>query len=385
MKKIGVVTATRAEYGVLKNLIREMDKDAELQLCLIVTGTHLSEQYGSTIQEIMDDGYQISEQVPILAGQDDELGIIQTMGNAAISFGKLFSVQRLDMIVVVGDRYELLPICQSAVVFGIPITHISGGEITEGCIDDIVRNAVTKMSHLHFPGCEIYRQRVIQMGEEPQRVFNYGDIGVENLVKMDYMTKKELENSLELPANTLFASVTFHPATAESNTAETQVKEVLKALESYPNIIFIITKANADMGGQTINKIIDQFVLEHSNCRAYCSLGIKRYLSLLKFSQMIIGNSSSGIIEAPSFGIPTINIGDRQKGRLQASSIINCEPKTEKIVRAINVALTPEHKEIAQNTENPYGSGNTSQMVVAEIKKFLKNHSGIQKKFYDLK
>lgn len=385
MKKICIVTATRAEYGVLNNTIRNIYQDEELQLCLIVTGTHLSSEYGYSVQEIINDNFPIAYQVPILSEKNDELGVIQTLATATLKFGTIFDKEKPDLLIVVGDRYELLAICQSAIIFGIPICHISGGEITEGCIDDIIRNAITKMSILHFPGCETYRKRIIQMGEEPQRVFNYGDVGVENIAKMEYLSLQELEKDLEFPLSKPYAIVTFHPITIETGGTEQQIKELLAALERFPNLGFIITKANADVGGRLINQALDSFVATHNNCKAFFSLGIKRYLSALKYCQMVIGNSSSGIIEAPCFGIPTINIGDRQKGRLQADSIINCPPKTEEIVNAIKRGFTSEFKEKARNTINPYSKGNTSDMIVKEIKQFLKKNSGIKKSFYDLK
>ena len=384
MKKICVVTATRAEYGLLRNVIQIINGDSELQLCLIVTGMHLSKQYGYTVQEIEADQFPITEQIPILSDRNDELGIIQALGVATLKFGDMFEREKPDMLIVLGDRYELLPVCQNAIIYGIPICHISGGEITEGLIDDIIRNTITKMSVLHFPGCETYRKRIIQMGEEPQRVFNYGDVGVENIAKMNYFTLEELENALGISLSAPFASVTFHPITIKKDLAERQIAELLKALEAFPDMNFVITKANADVGGLSINRAIDDFVLTHQNCKVFDSLGIKRYLSMLKYCQMLIGNSSSGIVEAPCFGIPTVNIGDRQKGRLQADSIINCESEAGAIINAISEARTPSFKEKARNAINPYGNGETSRMIVVEIKKYLEHHSGIQKKFYDL-
>ncbi|EHI61346.1 UDP-N-acetylglucosamine 2-epimerase [Hungatella hathewayi] len=385
MKKICVVTATRAEYGLLRNTLDSINKDPELELCLIVTGSHLSNRYGLTVQEVLDDQFPITEQIPILADQNSEDGLIQTLSVATVKFGSMFEREKPDMLVVLGDRYELLAICQCALIYGIPICHISGGEITEGAVDDIIRNVVTKMSVLHFPGCEEYRKRIIQMGEDPQRVFNYGDVGVENITKMEYLTFEELENDLGVTLCKPLASVTFHPVTIVKGLAEKQIMELLKALDQFPDINFIITKANADIGGEIINSLIDEFVETHPNCKAFFSLGIKRYLSMLKYSQMVIGNSSSGIVEAPCFGIPTINIGDRQRGRLQADSIINCDVDSSLIVEAIKLARTSEFQRKAHNTINPYGNGNTSEMIVKEIKTYLTQNSGIKKRFYDIK
>jgi GDP/UDP-N,N'-diacetylbacillosamine 2-epimerase (hydrolysing) len=272
-----------------------------------------------------------------------------------------------------------------AVVMGIPTAHISGGEITEGAIDDIVRHSITKMSMLHFPGCEEYRRRIIQMGEEPNRVFNYGDIGIENIRKMEFMTKSQLENDLNLSLDKPYAVVTFHPVTTEKGTAGMHIDNLLEVLGSIQDMQFIITKANADAGGQIINDHIDEFVANSDNSVAFFSVGIKRYLSLLYNCEMVIGNSSSGIIEAPCFGIPTVNIGNRQKGRLRAESVIDCEPTIEGIRKAIEIARTEEFKNIAREAVNPYGNGNTSEMIVKEIKNYLKKNCGIKKHFYDLR
>lgn len=383
MRKICVVTATRAEYGVLRNLIESILADKELELCLVATGAHLSEKFGYTIQEIIEDGFPVEEKIPILSERDDEIGITNSMGKATILFGEMFKKQRPEMLVVVGDRYELLPICQSALIFGIPITHISGGEVTQGSIDDVVRHCITKMSQLHFPGCETYRKRIIQMGEEPERVFNYGDIGIENIQKTNFLNRDELEKSIGFSMKKPYACVTFHPATAENHTAQEQIKELLCALEHFPDMQFIITKANADIDGSVINDCIDTFVKANMNSKAFLSLGIKKYLSALKYCEMVIGNSSSGIIEVPCFGIPTVNIGERQKGRLQANSILNCNPITEDIVKAIKKARTEEFKMIARNAINPYGKGEVSMHILEEIKNYLKSSHKL-KRFYDI-
>lgn len=384
MKKICVVTATRAEYGVLKTLLKKIEEDVELELCLVVTGAHLSEKYGNTVCEIEKDGFEIAERIPILDGQDGKQAVIKTMANAMSAFGEAFERLKPDMVIVVGDRYELLPICESALILQIPIAHISGGEVTEGAIDDSIRHCVTKMSHLHFPGCETYCKRVIQLGENPETVFNYGDIGVENLLNMELMSKAELEQSIDFVLDKPYVCVTFHPVTLDNVLPEVQVGELLNAIGQFGEMKFIFTGANADAGGDAINAMVRAFVEAHENCRWYSSLGIRRYLSLLKNSEMILGNSSSGIIEAPCFGIPTINIGNRQKGRLMAESVINCEMRAENIEAAIRLALTPEFKRRASETINPYGAGMTSDGIVREVKKFLKGNRQIVKRFYDV-
>lgn len=351
MKKICVVTATRAEYGLLRNVIRRIQEDEELELCLIVTGTHLLNEYGNTIDEIIEDGFEIKEKIPIL--RSDVQGtdmMIQAMAVAIEKFHEAFKHHKPDMLIVLGDRYELLSICEAALINKILIAHISGGEITEGAIDDTIRHCITKMSSLHFPGCETYRKRIIQMGEQPSTVFNYGDVGVENIYKMQYMERNQLEKDIGVSLDGEYACVTYHPTTLDDDIPENQIKEVLTAIEGFSNMNFIFTGANADAGGQTINECIQEYVLKHENCRYYVSLGARRYLSLLKDSSMIIGNSSSGIIEAPCFGIPTVNIGIRQKGRLQSDGIINCGVNAEEIKKAIQYARSEQGKERAKTS-----------------------------------
>ena len=385
MKKICVVTATRAEYGLLRNVIRRIQDDEELELCLIVTGAHLLEEYGNTVNEIIQDGFEIREKIPILKSGVQQTGaMIQAMAVAIEKFHDVFCRQKPDMLVVLGDRYELLSICEAALFNKIPIAHISGGEVTAGAIDDTIRHCITKMSQIHFPGCEEYRRRIIQLGEQPDKVFNYGDVGIENILTMNYMSIKELEQSMEIKFTLPIVSVTFHPETLAKETPKQQMRQVLDAIGEFDNLCFIFTGANADAGGNEINEMVQAFIENHANCYYFKSLGIRRYLSLLRNSEMIIGNSSSGIVEAPSFGIPTVNIGDRQKGRLQATSILNCKTVKEDIVKKIETALSKDFKTLARQTKNPYGSGNTSEGIIREIKNFLQSGESIAKTFYDL-
>lgn len=383
MYKICVVTATRAEYGVLKNTLKEINESSDLELCLLVTGMHLSNKYGHTIDEIEQDGFEIEEEIDILESGTEQQ-VIKTMSNALVKFGDAFKRLNPDMLVVVGDRYEILAVCETAMILKIPIAHISGGEVTEGAVDDTIRHCITKMSCLHFPACEIYRKRIIQMGEQPDTVFNYGDVGVENIYNMKYMDKSELESYIQLDLSKKYACVTFHPTTLDIEPPERQIEEVLMALSSFQDIQFIFTGANADAGGEIINHKIEHYVSEHKNCKYFASLGIQRYLSLLKDSLMIIGNSSSGIIEAPCFGIPTVNIGVRQKGRLQAAGIINCSVDHNEIIEAIKYAKSPQGREKAYKAVNPYGRGNTSKQIVKEIKSFLENGKNCRKRFWDM-
>lgn len=386
MKKICVVTSTRAEYGLLRNVIQCIEDDKDLELNLIVTGTHLSSDYGLTVKEIEQDGWPISEKIDILMNSNDSQGIAKTMGIALISFGEVFTRNKPDMLIVLGDRYELIPICSAAMVSRIPIAHISGGETTQGAIDECIRHSITKMSFLHFPGCEEYRRRIIQLGENPDRVFNFGDVGVENIQKIKCLSKKELEERIQFKLDKPYYSVTFHPVTLEDNSALNQIEELLQAIDDFDQCKFIFTYANADMGGEIINKRIEHYVNEHKNCIAFKSMGSLNYLSSLKYAEGIIGNSSSGIVEAPCFKIPTINIGNRQAGRLQANSIINVTANASEIKKAIQETMLPSNKLKYQKTNHPYAGGNTASNIVNTIKEFLKEDEiNLQKEFYDVK
>jgi GDP/UDP-N,N'-diacetylbacillosamine 2-epimerase (hydrolysing) len=383
-KNICVVTTTRAEFGALRNLIKKILGDEELNLELVVTGTHLSYKYGYTVAEIKEEGLPITACVPILSELSGEDGVVETMANALRNFGKLFREIEPEMLVVTGDRYEVLAICEAAVIHKIPIAHISGGEVTEGAIDDVMRHCITKMSMLHFPACDEYRKRIIQLGENPERVFDYGDIGVENVKTIDYMTTEELEMSLGITLPEEYACVTYHPTTLDVMSPAKQIQNLLEAIAAFPEILFIFTGANADAGGEEINEMIRSFAMEKPNCVMYESLGSRRYISLMKGCKIVLGNSSSGIIEAPCFGVPTVNVGIRQKGRAMASSIITCATNRDDIVAAIRKALSPSFQKLAQQTINPYGFGNTSEEIVREIKRFLDGEHQITKQFYDV-
>lgn len=385
MKKICVVTTTRAEYGLLKNTIGEIMCDGELELCLVVSGTHLKSEYGMTVNEIIEDGYCINERVEVIDLQDSPKGISMLMADYQIKFADVFERQRPDMIVLLGDRFELMPIACDAMIFNIPIAHISGGETTEGAIDEVVRHSVTKMSHLHFPACELYRKRIIQMGESPSRIFNVGDVGVENIKYLDYFTKGDLEKELGIKFEMPVYSVTFHPVTQEPDEVEIQIKELLGAISHFTDTsIFIFSKANSDVGGCLINSMLEKFVEDSPNCYLFPSLGLRRYLSLLKYSSGIIGNSSSGIVEAPVLGIPTVNIGNRQRGRLQASSIVNCEPITEDIIDAIRLISSDDFISSIKGIKCPYDGDNSSKMIVKHIKNALERGISLEKSFYDI-
>lgn len=387
MKRIGIMTGTRAEYGLLKSLMQEINKDNDLELYLIVSGMHLSPEFGMTYKEIEEDGFEINAKVEMLLSSDSPAGISKSIGLGVIGFADEFQRADLDMLILLGDRYEALSAAISAMVMRIPIAHLHGGELTEGAIDEGIRHSITKMSYLHFTSTEQYRSRVIQLGENPERVFYVGALGVENIKKINLMTKEELEKSIHFEIDENTVVVTYHPVTLENNTVEEQFLNLLKVLDRNPKIRMIFTKANADTNGRIVNELIDKYTAQNSErACAFMSLGQKRYLSALKYCRIVIGNSSSGIIEAPSFGKPIINIGDRQKGRICADSVINCGYTQQEIQQAMETALTEEFENKARNCRNPYEKENTAANIISVIKDYLLNDKiKLKKGFYDIK
>lgn len=389
MKNICVVTATRAEYGLLKNLILRLMEAPEFCVNVVATGMHLEKAFGETYREIEEDGIPVKAKIPILANlskEDGAAGISEAMANALTAFGKFFAQNRQDMLVILGDRYEAMAVCIAAMNAQIPIAHIHGGEVTEGAIDDAIRHSITKMSYLHFTGTEQYRKRVIQLGESPDRVFCTGTLGVENILHQKLLSRRELEESIQFPLGEKYCLVTFHPVTLENSTGTAQVKELLQALDEMPEYRYLITKANADAGGRAINECLEEFVkTRQSNIYLTESLGMVRYLSAMKYCDMVIGNSSSGILEAPAMKVPTINIGDRQKGRIQADSIVNCEPVCTEIKKAMQKAEDETFRAAVKKQTTPYGDGNTSFKIVERIKEqLLYGKIDLKKKFYDV-
>lgn len=385
IKKICVVTGTRAEYGLLKPLITIINNDEDLKLQLVATGMHLSHEFGATYREIEEDGFVIDEKIEIVLSSNSNVGVSKSIGLAVISFSEYFERNRPDILIILGDRYEAFAVAVAAAVGKIPIAHISGGDTTEGVTDEFFRHSITKMSYLHFPGIIESKKRIEQLGEDAGRVFSVGELGVENILILKYLAKDELENSINFKLDKPFVLVTFHPATIEDNTAEEQFVELLSAIDCFKDLKFIFTKANSDANGRLINKLIDEYVLENNNSIAFTSLGLIRYLSAMRFCAFVLGNSSSGIVEAPSFKIPTVNIGDRQRGRNQSVSIINCSPKKYAIVEAMNKALSKEFRNSIIDVKNPYEGENTSKTIVNIIKDFLFNNKiDLKKKFYDL-
>lgn len=385
MKTICVVTSTRADYGIFKPLLTKIQADNAYRLHIVATGMHLAREFGETYQEIEKDGFAIHKKIDILVASDTDSGVSKTMGLTALGFADYFEEHRPDLLLLLGDRYEIMTVATCATAFKIPIAHLHGGEITEGAIDDAYRHSISKMSFLHFTSCEEYRKRVIQLGESPDCVFNVGALGVENSMKAPLLSLSDLGSNIDFPlAEKEYFSVTFHPVTMEQDTAEKQVKELLAALDQFPAYRFVISKANSDAGGRKINALLDQYVVQKPNVLVVTSLGMQRYLSLLKYAAGMIGNSSSGIIEGPASKIPTINIGDRQKGRVQADSILNCEPVKEDIVRTIQTALSDEVQNRAKNTRNPYGNGDTSNQIMQILKQYFQSPLRPTKQFYDI-
>ena len=367
--KICVATGTRAEYGLLKPLIDQINVEPDWQLQLLVTGAHLSPEFGLTYLQIEKDGLKIDAKVEMLLSSDTAEGIVKSMGLGMIGYADAFKNLQPDLLILLGDRYEMLAIASAALIFKIPIAHLHGGEITEGAYDDAIRHTVTKMSHLHFTSTEAYRDRVIQLGEKPGHVFNVGAIGLDNIANLKLLTKLELEKDLGVEFLKYNYQVTFHPATLANVSAAKQFQELLDAIDQQQESFFIFTKANADTDGRVINHMIDQYVAQHpKKAVAFTSLGTLKFLSVLKVCNAIVGNSSSGIIEAPSLGIATINIGERQKGRIQAKSVINCEASANQIGRAFERSKNEEFKKTVGLVVNPYGNGFVGQQIVKAIK-----------------
>lgn len=381
--KVCVVTGTRAEYGLLYWLMKEIEADSDLELQLIVTGMHLSPEFGLTYKTIELD-FNINKKIEMLLSSDTPIGISKSMGLAQISFAEAYDELKPDIVVVLGDRYEIFAATAAAMVSRIPIAHLHGGETTEGAFDEAIRHSITKMSHLHFTATDEYRKRVIQLGESPDRVFNVGGLGIENIKRLNLMSKNEFEKSINFELNTKNLLVTFHPVTLEDSTTEQQFKQLLSALDVLENTNLIFTKANSDTDGRIINNLIDEYV-NHNPIKsvAFASLGQLRFLSALQFVDGVVGNSSSGLAEAPSFKIGTINIGDRQKGRIKSSSIIDTQPNRQDILNAINQLYSEAFQETLLTSKNPYGEGCAS----LEIIKIIKNaplQNILKKSFYNL-
>jgi GDP/UDP-N,N'-diacetylbacillosamine 2-epimerase (hydrolysing) len=383
-KTICVVTATRAEYDGLYPLLKKIKERSFLKLDLVVTGAHLCQEFGNTYKKILDDGFEIKEKIDMLLASDSASAISKSMAVELFGFADYFSKNKPDLLVILGDRYELLPVCFSALNEMIPIAHISGGEITKGAIDDNIRHAITKFSYLHFVANDEYRRRVIQLGENPNRVFAFGELSLENVLNEKLLSKNDLEKCINFKLDKPYVLITFHPETISKKSVENQISELINALKCL-NLKIIFTKANADKGGRVVNKAICNFVNENPKNRIFFdNLGRKYYLSAMKYCDMIIGNSSSGIYESPSFFIPNINIGARQEGRVRAFNTVDCDLSSAEILKAIHKVMCVDFKNKIKTLKNPYEGKNTSEKIVEVIIEFLLNGKlDVKKEFYD--
>lgn len=383
-RKICVVTGTRAEYGLLYWLMKEIEADSELKLQLIVTGMHLSPEFGLTYKEIEKD-FKIDKKIEMLLSSDTAIGISKSMGLAQISFSEAYEDLNPDILVVLGDRYEIFSAVSVAMIARIPIAHLHGGETTEGAFDESIRHSITKMSHLHFTATDLYRNRVIQLGEDPNRVFNVGGLGIDNIKKLRLLSKEEFEKSIDFKLNKKNILITFHPVTLENATAQEQFQALLDMVDALKETHIIFTKANSDTDGRIINRMIDEYVAQNRDKSvAFISLGQLRYLSALQYVDAMVGNSSSGLAEAPSFKIGTINIGDRQKGRIMADSVINCMNNPSSIKEGFEKLYSEAFQTMLKDVKNPYGEGGASVQIKQIIKDVNLNNI-LKKQFYDLK
>jgi GDP/UDP-N,N'-diacetylbacillosamine 2-epimerase (hydrolysing) len=382
-RKICIFTGTRAEYGLLKPLMDEIKSDPDLELQIIASCMHLSPEFGLTYKEIENDGFTIDEKIEMLLSSDTPSGIVKSMGLGMIGYTDALNRLKPDITVVLGDRFEALAFAIASFVNRIPIAHLYGGEATEGLIDEGIRHCITKLSYLHFTSTEEYRKRVIQLGEEPQRVFNVGALGIDNIKKMKLLTKDEIESKLGIKFKSKNLLITYHPVTLKKDESEKEFKALLNVLKELEDTLLIFTKPNADTEGRRIIKLIEEFVKENGDkAVVFTSLGQLNYLSIMQYVDAVVGNSSSGIIEAPSLKVPTINIGDRQKGRIRAESVISCKGVEDEIKKAINIIYDENFRKKVKDVRNPYGDGNSAKRI-KEILKTYKINS-IEKSFYNI-
>lgn len=382
MSKVCVITGSRAEYGLLRWVMQGIQDDSELTLQVVATGMHLSPEFGLTYQSIEEDGFKIDRKVEMLTSSDTAIGTAKSMGLGLIGFADALSELNPDLVLVLGDRFEIFSAVSAALVARIPVAHLNGGETTEGAFDEAIRHSITKMSHLHFVATENYRQRVIQLGEDPSRVYLVGGTGIDNIKRLKLLERAELERNLNFKFGAKNLLITYHPVTLENATAENQMRELLCALSDLENTQLIFTLPNADADGRLLIKMIDRFVGQCPNAHAFTSLGQLRYLSCVAQVDGVVGNSSSGLTEVPSFGKGTINIGDRQRGRIQAQSVINCEPKKEDIKVALMKLYSKEFQVGIKSVINPYDNGDASKKIISILKKYKKINL-LKKSFYD--
>jgi len=384
MKKICIVTGSRAEYGLLYWLIKDLNNSPEFEMQLVVTGMHLSPEFGSTYSEIEKDGFKIDKKVEMLLSSDSSNGVVKSMGLGMIGMADALGELKPDLMVVLGDRFEILSACSAALIYKIPIAHLHGGEVTTGAFDESIRHAITKMSHLHFTAAEEYQNRVIQLGEEPKRVFNVGAMGMDNIRRLKLLDKNELSDAIGFNFHKKNLLITFHPVTLDNEPAEIQVKALFKALDELDDTGLIFTMPNADTEGRKIMALIKEYCSLNSNkAKVFSSLGQLRYLSTLAVVDGVIGNSSSGILEAPSFKIGTINIGDRQKGRIMAESVIQCNANQISITKALDCLFSKKFQTCLKDLKNPFDRGGASEKIIKTLKE-TNFETLLQKSFYNL-
>ena len=383
MRKICVVTGTRAEFGLLRPLMQLVKDDEQLNLQIIATGMHLSSEFGCTINEIIKSGFEVDKQLECILSSDSSVGVSKSIGLAMIGFADAYRDLMPDLVVVLGDRTEILAAVIAAAMANIPIAHIHGGETTEGAYDEAIRHSITKFSHLHFTATEVYRKRVIQLGEQPERVYNVGAIGLDSIKNLRLMTRQEFEASIDFVLAKRNVLVTYHPVTLETENPREVFQNVLNVLDELEETNVIFTHANSDKNGRVINEMIGQYVKKNKHKAAgFASLGQLRYLSALQYVDFVIGNSSSGIIEVPSFNIPTINIGDRQKGRIAPESVLHCEGDLQSLQQAVQQVISPKFKSRIQQQKQIFGIGNTAEKIVQVIKN--NERIDLKKSFYNI-
>jgi GDP/UDP-N,N'-diacetylbacillosamine 2-epimerase (hydrolysing) len=382
-RKICVITGTRADYGLLHWVMQGIKEEANLELQIIATGMHLSPEFGLTYKVIEADGFEIDRKVEMLTSSDTPVGIAKSMGVAMISFTDALNELKPDLIIVLGDRFEIFAAVATALVARIPVAHLHGGETTEGVIDEAFRHSITKMAHLHFVAADEYKQRVIQLGEQPEHVFLVGGLGIDNLKNLKLLDRNELERDLGFKFAKKNLLITFHPVTLENASSVKQMQALLDALTKLEHTQLIFTMPNADTDGRALIKMVEQFASQRANAHAFTSLGQLYYLSCIAQVDGVVGNSSSGLTEVPSFKKGTINIGDRQHGRLQATSVVNCEPDQKSITDAINILYTSDFQLNLNQVRNPYGEGGASKKIVS-ILKIINIKKIVKKAFYDL-
>lgn len=380
--KICAVTTTRADYGILCPLLKRISKDNDFELSIVAGGTHLSDKFGHTIDNVIDDGFGKIIELDYLTEETTASGVCESAGKALSLFSKHLEGCQYDAVIILGDRYEMLAIAEAAFIHRIPIIHLHGGEVTEGALDDNIRHAISKLSTIHFVANETYRNRVIQMGESPEYVINAGTLGIEVINHMKYLSRKEISDVLGIRKESPYILMTYHPETNNNMSALEEIKIVIEAISNLSQFEYIITKANADEGGNAINAFLEESAKNYKNIHLYDSLGSLRYLSAMKYADAVIGNSSSGIIEAPALQVPTINIGNRQKGRLRAESVIDVPLDAEDIKNAIWYVTDKGKKYF--NYNNPYGDGETSLEICNKLKMHLENGSLRKKGFFDV-